>query len=67
MNAFQAVAPRSFLPRAVRTTTREAAAGRHVQHHPKASQLRDVILGGQDRMVNILGIVLGVIAAARAG
>jgi len=28
---------------------------------PKANWLRDVILGGQDGLVNILGIVLGVI------
>ena len=32
------------------------------QHEPKANQLRDVILGGQDGLVNILGIILGVIA-----
>jgi VIT1/CCC1 family predicted Fe2+/Mn2+ transporter len=63
MNAFQTVPARSFLPRAVRTTTAEAAApGRHVQHHRKSNQLRDVILGGQAGLVNILGIVLGVIA-----
>ena len=30
---------------------------------PKANWLRDVILGGQDGLVNILGIVLGVIAS----
>jgi VIT1/CCC1 family predicted Fe2+/Mn2+ transporter len=33
-----------------------------LQHGRKANSLRDVILGGQDGLVNILGIVLGVIA-----
>jgi VIT1/CCC1 family predicted Fe2+/Mn2+ transporter len=31
-------------------------------HGPSANQLRDVILGGQDGLVNILGIILGVLA-----
>jgi VIT1/CCC1 family predicted Fe2+/Mn2+ transporter len=35
---------------------------RAVHHEHKANWLRDVILGGQDGLVNILGIVLGVIA-----
>jgi VIT1/CCC1 family predicted Fe2+/Mn2+ transporter len=39
------------------------AAGRPLRHELKANWLRDVILGGQDGLVNILGIVLGVIAA----
>src|SRR3954469_4033125 len=34
-----------------------------LQHSPRTNWLRDVILGGQDGLVNILGIVLGVIAA----
>jgi predicted membrane protein (TIGR00267 family) len=33
-----------------------------VRHERKTNWLRDVILGGQDGLVNILGIVLGVIA-----
>lgn len=33
-----------------------------LRHEPKANWLRDVTLGGQDGLVNILGIVLGVIA-----
>jgi VIT1/CCC1 family predicted Fe2+/Mn2+ transporter len=45
------------------TTPAEAAAAGHpVRHERKANRLRDVILGGQDGLVNILGIVLGVIA-----
>jgi VIT1/CCC1 family predicted Fe2+/Mn2+ transporter len=36
--------------------------GRH-EAHRETTSLRDVILGGQDGLVNILGIILGVIAA----
>jgi VIT1/CCC1 family predicted Fe2+/Mn2+ transporter len=41
-----------------------AAAGgvRHRERHRRTNWLRDVILGGQDGLVNILGIILGVIA-----
>src|SRR6476661_605730 len=35
----------------------------HRERHRKTNWLRDVILGGQDGLVNILGIILGVIAA----
>jgi len=34
----------------------------HREQHHKVNWLRDVILGGQDGLVNILGIILGVIA-----
>src|SRR6202011_193385 len=34
----------------------------HREGHRKTNWLRDVILGGQDGLVNILGIVLGVIS-----
>ena len=55
------------------TLTRLAQAGppadadgtaqpRHREQHRQVNWLRDVILGGQDGLVNILGIVLGVIA-----
>ena len=52
------------LGRAVRGTTAGAAgrAGRHREAHRQTNWLRDVILGGQDGLVNILGIILGVIA-----
>jgi VIT1/CCC1 family predicted Fe2+/Mn2+ transporter len=48
----------------VRATTNGAAiaTGAHREGHPQSNWLRDVILGGQDGLVNILGIVLGVIA-----
>jgi predicted membrane protein (TIGR00267 family) len=50
--------------RAVRATTDGAGvgAGRHRETHRQGNWLRDVILGGQDGLVNILGIILGVIA-----
>src|SRR5437870_4356736 len=47
------------LGRKVRATIRGAS---HREHHRKTNWLRDVILGGQDGLVNILGIILGVIA-----
>jgi len=52
------------LGRAVRATAEGAAitAGRHREGHRQSNWLRDVILGGQDGLVNILGIILGVIA-----
>jgi VIT1/CCC1 family predicted Fe2+/Mn2+ transporter len=52
------------LGRAVRATTEGAAlsAGGHREVHRESNWLRDVILGGQDGLVNILGIILGVIA-----
>jgi VIT1/CCC1 family predicted Fe2+/Mn2+ transporter len=34
----------------------------HREYHRRVNWLRDVILGGQDGLVNILGIILGVIA-----
>jgi vacuolar iron transporter family protein len=36
--------------------------GQHREEHRETNWLRDVILGGQDGLVNILGIILGVIA-----
>src|SRR5213592_3715684 len=52
------------LGRTVRTTIAAAVASssRHREHHRQTNWLRDVILGGQDGLVNILGIILGVIA-----
>jgi predicted membrane protein (TIGR00267 family) len=49
----------------VQTTTQTAVAlraQRHREQHRQTNWLRDVILGGQDGLVNILGIILGVIA-----
>ena len=53
----------SRLGRAVRATLEGGhPALRHAERHPQGNWLRDVILGGQDGLVNILGIILGVIA-----
>jgi predicted membrane protein (TIGR00267 family) len=55
----------SRLARVVETTSRTAlalAGRRHRERHREVNWLRDVILGGQDGLVNILGIILGVIA-----
>ena len=56
--------PATRLDRAVRATIDGATAmtGGHREEHRQTNWLRDVILGGQDGMVNILGIILGVIA-----
>src|ERR1700760_1952014 len=43
-------------------TKRPTSPRPRLQHQPKTNWLRDVILGGQDGLVNILGITLGVIA-----
>src|SRR2546423_4791192 len=52
------------LGRTVRTVraTVAAASSRQREGHRRTNWLRDVILGGQDGLVNILGIILGVIA-----
>lgn len=47
----------------------QAPADQHLYHtrtdpHRRASSLSDVILGGQDGLVNVLGVILGVAAAA---
>src|SRR5207248_4295279 len=55
---------RTALGRVVRATAwvSSRAASPHREGHRRANSLRDVILGGQDGLVNILGIILGVIA-----
>jgi VIT1/CCC1 family predicted Fe2+/Mn2+ transporter len=47
----------------VRATTDKVRIGPHREQHRGKNWLRDVILGGQDGLVNILGIILGVTAA----
>jgi predicted membrane protein (TIGR00267 family) len=54
------------LGRAVRAAV-DGDKGTHAprpEHHKTTNSLRDVILGGQDGLVNMLGIALGVVAAA---
>ena len=48
--------------RGARTDGRRRSDPRRREHHRQTNWLRDVILGGQDGLVNILGIILGVIA-----
>ena len=45
--------------------TEHAAVDYHTRHDPhrRASGLADIILGGQDGLVNVLGVILGVAAA----
>jgi predicted membrane protein (TIGR00267 family) len=53
------------LARAVRAAAAATPSmRRHREHHHQTNSLRDVILGGQDGLVNILGIILGVIAGS---
>ncbi len=56
-------ATQTRLGRAVRAASGPDGAGKpHREEHRQTNWLRDVILGGQDGLVNILGIILGVIA-----
>jgi len=56
-------AAQTRLGRAVRAAGGTRTVGpQHREEHRQANWLRDVILGGQDGLVNILGIILGVIA-----
>jgi predicted membrane protein (TIGR00267 family) len=54
--------PQTRLGRAVETTGKIADRSRPEEPQHERNWLRDVILGGQDGLVNILGIILGVIA-----
>jgi predicted membrane protein (TIGR00267 family) len=56
--------PVTRLARTVQAVGQAAASSvrPHHEEHRQANWLRDVILGGQDGLVNILGIILGVIA-----
>src|SRR5579872_2957988 len=73
----EAPSDRDHPPRAPRTRLGRSVAGgparradeaptddrrRRHSHDPTRDWLRDVILGGQDGLVNILGIILGVVA-----
>jgi VIT1/CCC1 family predicted Fe2+/Mn2+ transporter len=51
------------LGRAVTRSDEAAGSAPHEPHSTQGNWLRDVILGGQDGLVNMLGIELGVIAA----
>ncbi len=63
MDAQSTDASGSRLGQAVRAmAARTPTVRTHREHHRRGNSLRDVILGGQDGLVNILGIILGVIA-----
>src|ERR1700722_8628359 len=47
-----------------RPTDSEFRKHQRQEKHKKENPLRDVILGGQDGLVNALGIILGVMAAS---
>ena len=47
---------------ATHATLTRLSRPQHREEHRQGNRLRDVILGGQDGLVNILGIILGVIA-----
>lgn len=48
----------------IRPTPREFALHKQKENHKTQNHLRDVILGGQDGLVNALGIILGISAAS---
>ena len=58
-----ASAPATRLGRAVRAVGAGPGHPSHREAHHRVNWLRDVILGGQDGLVNMIGIILGVIAA----
>ncbi len=43
--------------------SRPAMKARHIERHGGGGTLSDVILGGQDGLVNVLGVILGITAA----
>lgn len=51
------------IPRFKKPTEKEFQQHKHQEKHKLTNPLRDVILGGQDGLVNALGIILGVMAA----
>jgi VIT1/CCC1 family predicted Fe2+/Mn2+ transporter len=63
MTDVEAPPPATRLGRVIRAQTDALDIPPHWERHRKTNWLRDVILGGQDGLVNILGIILGVIAA----
>jgi VIT1/CCC1 family predicted Fe2+/Mn2+ transporter len=59
-------AARTRFGRAVRESLGDKATAPRLEHHSTTDSLRDVILGGQDGLVNMLGIALGVVSAGGA-
>lgn len=47
----------------VNVPNRSTRVTRHIEHHGGGGALSDIILGGQDGLVNVLGVILGIVAA----
>jgi VIT1/CCC1 family predicted Fe2+/Mn2+ transporter len=45
------------------SANRSTRITRHIEHHGGGGALSDIILGGQDGLVNVLGVILGIVAA----
>src|SRR5512136_3126180 len=43
--------------------SKSALRAKHIERHGGGGSLSDVILGGQDGLVNVLGVILGIAAA----
>lgn len=57
--------PKSNLPHATGHLIDQVRQHDHFDPHRTGSRLAEVILGGQDGLVNVLGVILGVAAATR--
>ncbi|MFN2198637.1 MAG: VIT1/CCC1 transporter family protein [Anaerolineales bacterium] len=57
------IGQQSDLRLAIEINPAELKHHNHVDPHKRASGLSDIILGGQDGIVNVLGVILGVAAA----
>src|SRR5512140_2929995 len=55
--------PHFDLPHVPRNSSEQLLLHDHIDPHARSSRLSEVILGGQDGLVNVLGVILGVAAA----
>ena len=55
--------PHFDLPHVPRNTSEQLLIHDHIDPHTHSSRLSEIILGGQDGLVNVLGVILGVAAA----
>jgi predicted membrane protein (TIGR00267 family) len=53
----------SKLPQSKLPQSKSAIRAKHIERHGGGGSLSDVILGGQDGLVNVLGVILGIAAA----
>lgn len=47
----------------LQSSSKSAIRAKHIERHGGGGSLSDVILGGQDGLVNVLGVILGIAAA----